>query len=61
MCFLQNFLYYAINIFTELDQRNEMIIFNPSFTTFEASYFFDAAGAAPKIGSSLKSIHHRQI
>jgi hypothetical protein len=36
-----------------------MIIFELILTTFEA--FFKAAGAVAKIGSSLKSNHHREI
>ncbi len=40
---------------TDLNWRNEMIIFK---VTFEVSIIFEAAGAAVKIGSSLKPNHH---
>ncbi len=39
----------------------EMIIFESTLTTFEASFSFEAAGAVLKIGSSLKLHHHWQI
>jgi hypothetical protein len=38
-----------------------MIIFESTLTTFEATLFFEAAGAVSKIGLSLKSKHHWQI
>ena len=38
-----------------------MIIFESTLTTFEASVSFEAARAVAKMGSSLKSIHHKQI
>ncbi len=38
-----------------------MIIFESTLTTFEASSIFEAAEAVAKIGSSLKSNHHKQI
>ncbi len=41
---------------------SEMIIFESISTTFEANFFFfKAAGALAKIGSSLKSNHYRPI
>ncbi len=48
--------------FTDLDQGGEMIIFALLFTTFEASFFFAAAGRyCPHNWLELKSIHYWQI
>ncbi len=38
-----------------------MIIFGSILTTFDVSFIFKAAEAVSKIGSSLKSNHHKQI
>ncbi len=38
-----------------------MIILGLILTTFDVSLIFEAAGAVSKIGSSLKSNHHKQI
>ncbi len=46
--------------FTDLDQGNEMIIFN--FNQFWTElHFFEAAEAVVKIGSSFKSTNFSQI
>ena len=42
----------------DLDQRNEMIIFD-SF--IKQASFFEAAEAAVKICSSIKPKHHKQV
>jgi hypothetical protein len=47
--------------FTDLDQSSKINIFKSISTTFESSSLFYAAGAAAKIGSSLKVNHQRQI
>ena len=41
---------YHTECVTDLD---EMIIFEPPLTAFEATSFYEAAGAVSKIGSSL--------
>ena len=46
---------------TDLDKQSKMIIFESTLTTFEASVSFEAVRAVAKMGSSLKSIHRKQI
>jgi hypothetical protein len=63
MNFLPVFLcYFNYTVsFTDLDHCKRADNFESILTILEVSFIFQAAGAAAKIGSSLKLIHHWQI
>ncbi len=48
-------------VYSEFQGFRLMLVSRLFLTTFEANFVFEAAGAEVKIGSSLKSNHHKQI